>query len=989
MKTLYQKLLFLMLILPLGALAQSTLSGMVTDARSGQPLPGVNVVVEGSNNGVSTDFDGKYQLTNLKNGETVTFTYIGYQTSTVKFTGQATANVAMAESANELQEVVVQVGYGSVRKKDATGAVTVVGTKDFNKGANVTAENLLNGRVAGLTINTSGAPGSGSEIRIRGGASLFASNDPLIVVDGLPIDNKTNTGSTSSLGMINPNDIESFTVLKDASATAIYGSRGSNGVIIITTKRGSKNLSAEYNVTYGSGKVAKQIDVFSPAEFRAQIAAYDAAHGTSLSSQLGNANTDWQNEIYRRTDYIDQNLSIRGNLFKRVPARLSFGNTYQEGLRLLNNYTRNTISTSLNPSFFTDHLKFRVNATYSNEKNRFADAVENSAIRYNPTQPVYDANSPYEGFFEFYHVNGNGNPTLDPQSPRNPVAQLLQTNDSGRNNRILGNIEMEYKFHFFPDLKAVVNAAFDESHGERTRLVKAYVVASGPNNASNGEDNLYGTNEFTERILRNKLIDSYLNYNHTFGKTNVDITGGYSYQRFEGETRPTGNRNAPNYVAPTADTQLPLVLIGFFGRANLSFDDTYLLTLSYRRDGSSRFDTQYRWGNFPAAAFAWKMKNNFFKDSKTVSDMKLRLGYGISGQQDIGDAHRLDYLQLFVTGNNESQYYFGPTPTPIVVSSQYNPKIKWEETTTYNVGYDLGLFSRVNATVDAFYKISRDLLVPAALPDGSNFSNAGYQNIGSFTTKGVELGINADIVKTQKFNWNVNFNVTKFERRIDELALNSDILVTGGFGGTGTTAEIMRTGYTPFAFYVYHQLYDASGKPIEGAFADLNGDGQINGDDRYIYKNPDPDATFGFASNLNWGNLDFSFNLRASVGNHILNAVNATSAQSTFLNNQGFASNIPRNVLTTGFDNNSAGQETLSDVYIENASFLKLDNVTVGYTFPKWLEGKASLRFFAGMQNVFTWTKYTGLDPEITNNGVDNTIYPRQRQILVGANVKF
>lgn len=972
MKTTFKQFLFLLLFIPINLLAQSKLQGVVTDNTSGQPLPGVNVTVQGTSNGVSTSFDGTFQLSNLKKGEVINFSFIGYKSESVTFSGQSQITIVLQEEANKLNDVVV-VGYGTVKKKDATGSVNVLKTEDFNKGNIVTAENLLNGRIAGVTVNTSGAPGSGSQIRIRGGASLFASNDPLIVIDGLPISNTTNTGSTSSLAGLNPNDIDSFTVLKDASATAIYGSRASNGVIIITTKKGSKKLTVDYNFQYGSGKLTDYVDVYSGDEFRAII----ADKFPSEVSKLGTANTNWQKAIYRKsTHFIQNNASIRGRLFENFPVRLTIGNTFQEGLRLTNTFNRNNFATALNPSFFKDHLKFRVNVNYTMERNRFTDGVEGAALRMDPTQPIYDANSPYAGYFEYYNANGSLK-----LGTRNPVAQLLQTNDTGINNRFYGNFETEYKFHFLPELKAIVNLGFDESNGERYRLVPR-AAASGPSN-----NNIpYGTREYSEKMLRNKLFDGYLNYNTTLNKLNVDLTSGYSYQKFEGLSYYTRNELAPGYIGPETDIDTDVVLIGFFGRANLALNDKYLLTLSYRRDGSSRFSPENRWGNFPAAAFAWKLNQDLFKDSKTVSDLKLRLGYGITGQQDIPAAN--EYLQKYITGNGVSQYIIGSLPYSIGVSGPYNSKIKWEETTTYNTGIDYGLFSnRISGSIDAFYKISNDLLVRSALPDGGNFSNRGWQNIGNMTTKGLEFALNAQIIKKERFNWNINFNATKFERRIDELALNSDILLGDTGAGTGGTAQIFREGYTPYSFYVYKQLYDTNNTPIEGAYADLNGDGIINGDDRYIYKNPDPDATFGFASNLNYRNLDFSFNFRASIGNRVYNAVNATRAQYDLLQDNGVLGNIPTAVSETNF--NTTSNVVLSDLYVENASFLRLDNVTLGYTFPKWLQGNASLRLYTGVQNAFVITKYSGLDPEIANDGRDNTIYPRQRQILVGANVKF
>jgi iron complex outermembrane receptor protein len=978
-------LLFLFLLLPFSILAQNTLSGVVVDKKSNQPLPGVNVTVQGANQSTSTDFDGKFQLNKLKNGDKIVLSFIGYDSETITYSGQKSVSVSLGESANQLQEVVVQVGYGSVKKKDATGSVAVLAAKDFNKGSTVTAENLLNGRIAGVTVNTSGAPGSGSEIRIRGGSSLNASNDPLIVIDGLPIENNTGTGSTSFLASLNPSTIESMSILKDASATAIYGSRAANGVILITTKKGGKKLAVDYNFQYGSGKVAKTVNVFGADEFRNIIAANNPA----LVSSLGTANTDWQKEIYHRTDYVDNNISLRGNLFNAIPTRLTLGNTYQEGLRLTNSFNRNTVGLALNPSFFDDHLKLRLNANYSNERNRFADAVEGEAIRYDPTQPVYDSASPYGGFHEYYSYDPvHNNYPLTPQTPRNPVAQLLQTFDNGIYNRVFGNFELDYKLHFFPAIRAVVNVGYDEGKGERTRIVGTNAAATGQNN------NIpYGTNEYSTSNRKNKLLDAYLVYNKTFGKTVFDATAGYSYQKFESGTYATGNVNDPNLptTGPTGFPQTrfktPVVLIGFFGRTNINYDDKYLLTLSYRRDGSSRFSNDHRYGNFPAIAFAWKVNKDFFKDNKTISDLKLRLGWGITGQQDLGQDNATVYMQNYSLGSGSSQYVFGSTPVPIAVSTAYNPPIKWEQTSTYNAGIDYGLFNnRISGGLDLFYKDSKDLLVYGPVADGSNFSNAVYQNVGSFTTRGVEFSVNAEVVKTNNFNWNVNFNATHFDRKITELINNADILTGGNVTGTGTQVLYYSQGYAPNSFLVYKQLYDTAGKPIEGAYADLNGDGVVNAQDRYIYRNPDPKVILGFGSSMTYKNLDFSFTLRSNIGNRVFNAVNAGRAQYQNLNTGHAAGNIPTSVLDTGFTTTS--NVVLSDLYVENASFLKMDNITLGYTFPKWLEGKASLRLFTGCQNVFTITKYSGLDPEVTG-GIDNTIYPRQRQFLFGANVKF
>lgn len=998
MKTIYNKLLFFILLFPLGMLAQSTVSGTVVDKISNQPLPGVNVVVQGTQNGTSTDFDGKFTLSNVPKSAVIEFSFIGFKTYTLSYNGEKTVAVSLEEDSAQLDEVVV-IGYGSVKKKDATGSVTQLAAKDFNKGANVTVDNLLSGRVAGLTINAGGgAPGSGSQIRIRGGSSLSASNDPLIVIDGLPITNTTNVGSTSILASLNPNDIESFNVLKDASASAIYGARAANGVIIITTKKGGKKLAVEYNFQYGSGQVQNKLDVLSSAGYQAFIQQYHPDRFNQLgiinpnitddpSTPINEAqeiyNTDWQDAIYRNTDFVDNNVSIRGELFKFLPAKLTFGNTYQEGLRLTNQFTRNNLTMALNPKFFDNHLKINVSGLYSSEKNRFANQVEGTAIRFDPTKPV---NNPYSNNFSgFFEYENPADPTgLAAQSPRNPVADLLQTNDQGTNRRFLGNFEIDYKFHFFPALRAVVNLGFDESNGIRT--IRKGTEGVGSSEVLNNE--FIGTNIEDEDTRRNKLLDAYFVYNKAFGKVNLEATAGYSYQKFEFSGFRSGNRLNPSAVESfPADPDE--VLIGYFARTNIGVNDKYLFTFAMRRDGTSRFAEENRWGNFPSAAFAWKINEDFLKESKFVSDLKLRLGWGISGQQAIpvGDF----YLPRYSTGLLNSQYSFNGVAVPVGVPQSYNPNLKWEETASYNVGLDYGLFGgKISGSLDAFYKLTDDLFFrETPYADGSNFGNQGPANGGSFSTKGIEFNLNADIVNTDSFNWNVNFNATTFQRRIETLPGGGADQFLGEAGaGVGGTSQINQVGFTPSSFYVYKQLYNPDGSAAQGAFADLDGNGIINGDDRYIYKNPDPDAIFGFSSSMNYKNFDFSFFLRASIGNRVLNQVTAARAYSNFaVNNDGQLANIPSSFNNNQFDV-LTNESLLSDINVENGSFLRMDNITLGHTFPKWLEGKASVRLFAGVQNAFIITKYSGIDPEI-NGGLDNTIYPRQRQFLFGANVKF
>lgn len=978
MKTAQKYVLLLLLFISAEMAAQTTVSGTVTEKATGTPLPGVNVIVKGTSTGTTTDFDGNYQI-QAPNGSVLVFSYIGFKNFEATVTG-STVNVALEEDAQQLDEVVV-IGYGTTTVKDATGAVTAVTSKDFTKGNIVTAENLLNGRVAGVSINTSGAPGSGSAIRIRGGASLDASNDPLIVIDGLPLENATTGGSRSFLASLNPDDIDSFSILKDASATAIYGSRASNGVIIITTKKGSKNFSLDVSLQTGIGTLANKIDVFNAAEFRELISNHPNAG--ALVPLLGNANTDWQDEIYQSALQSNQNITINGNLFEVLPSRLSFGRIYQEGLRLTEKFERNTVSVALNPSLLDDHLRININANSTFEKNRFTDGVEGTAILFDPTQPVRDPNSPFGGFFEYFQDNGDGEfdgDDLVPNSPGNPVASLLQRNNISNVRRFFGNANFNYKFHFLPELSATVNLGYDYAEGEGTNELSRESRATNQNQFVGSKVDY--TNQRT-----NKLFDAFLTYDKEFGQLGMKLTTGYSYQKFEDESFTTNEqRDDTPGSEPESFTSTPLVLIGYFGRGEFSLNQKYFLTVSVRRDGTSRFINNNRWGYFPAAAFAWRISDeNFMKGSNVISNLKLRLGYGVTGQQDIGG--RSDYLAAYSIGQPNSQLIFGGQIIAPGTPQFRNEDLKWEETTQYNIGLDYGLFNgRINGTIEGFYKQSDDLLAFAAISDGSNFSNAGFQNNGSFIAKGLEFSVDAQLANSDNFQWNVNYNLTYIDTKVDQLALGQDVIRGGIGGGTGNTIQINREGFAPNSFYVYNQVYDTNGNPIEGAYSDLNGDNIINANDLYIYRNPDADVLMGFQSTMNYKNFDFAFNLRASLGNYVYNNVNSSRAQFSLLDLNGIPSNIPSSYSETLF--NETANVILSDYFIENASFLRMDNITLGYTFKDIVSDRSSIRLWTGVQNVFVITEYSGLDPEIFG-GIDNTIYPRPRTYLLGANLKF
>ncbi|WP_158846632.1 SusC/RagA family TonB-linked outer membrane protein [Algibacter sp. L1A34] len=973
MKTTIKRLLFFLLFAPTLMFGQTKLKGTVTEKATSIPLPGVNIVIKGTSTGTATDFDGHYQL-EANNGDILVVTYVGFQSQEITYSGQASLNIELSEDAAQLSEIVV-IGYGSTTKKDATGSVEAITSKDFTRGNIVTPENLLSGRVSGVSVTTSGAPGSGSQIRIRGGSSINGSNDPLIIIDGLPIDNNSVKGSRGVLASINPNDIDSFSVLKDASATAIYGSRASNGVIIIVTKKGKSTFSATYDTQYSFGEIANHIDVFSGDEYRALIAS-QPLNGTTLDeSLLGPTSTDWQDEIFRNTVSSQHNISMQGSLFKAIPTRFSFGLTNQEGALMTSEFERRNLGLALNPSLFDDHLKINLNANMSFEDNRFADSGQiGSALSYDPTQPVYDTSSPFDGYYQ--HRNG----TTVLNGTTNPVASLLQTNNAGDSNRVYGNLNFDYKFHFLPELKAVINIGYDETEAKEIQSTSYNMPTNDP---------VKGNTLRRYENRTNKLLDGYLNYSKEFENFRTELMAGYSYQKFTFNGNDTGNLRDPQTFANTyADPDV--VLIGFFGRANLTFLEKYLVTLTYRRDGTSRFSDKNRWGNFPAAAVAWNISDeDFLKDSKTISNLKLRAGYGITGQQSISEKDI--FLNRYRGGDANSQYQFGNQVIQSLIASEINPDIKWEETATIEFGIDYGVFdNRVSGSLNFFQKNSTDLLFSAAVADGTNFSNNIIQNIGELQTRGMEFSINADIIKQEDFTIDFNFNATFLDREIKELAQGQDVKTGGISGGTGNNIQMLREGFAPNSFNVYKQLYDTSGNAIEGAYVDLNGDNVINEDDRYLKENPGADAILGFQSNVNYKNFDFSFNMRANLGNYVYNNVNSSRAQYQIIQDNAVLGNLPTSVLDNNFQRTA--DVIISDIYVEDASFLKMDNITLGYTFPKVSKKLKSIRLWAGLQNVFTITNYSGLDPEVsvgTDQGIDNNIYPRPRTILAGANFKF
>jgi TonB-dependent starch-binding outer membrane protein SusC len=972
-------LLVVLILSSIQTFAQNKVTGKVTSADDGASLPGVSILEKGTSNGTVTDADGNFSITVDQNSQLV-FSFVGFTSQEVPVNGQSTITVALASDVTLLNEVVV-VGYGEVQKKDATGAVVNMSSKDFNKGVLTSPQDLVVGKFAGVSVTSnSGAPGAGSTIRIRGGSSLTATNDPLIVIDGYPVDNTSPAGVANPLASINPNDIETFTVLKDASATAIYGSRASNGVIIITTKKGAEGKTKfTYNGNLSIANPVKYLDVMDANQFTA-LANQLGTTGTSgidngALSKLGTANTDWQKEIFRTAISHDHNLSAAGS-FNKIPYRVSYGYTDQQGILKTTGVQRNSLNLNLNPELLDGGLKLNLSVKGSYTNSNFGDAgAVGNAVSFDPTQPVRDGNTEYGGYFSWLSkgvTNGNSN----------PVAMLEQTDNTSIAKRIILNGQAEYKLPFLKDLKANLNIGMDQTSTDGHN--KAPHEAGFIHN--NGT--LVGRNNIYSGMNKSQLLDFYLNYAKEVGSHKVDLTGGYGWQHFYRE----GQNTDSNEVTTTSSQfKNENFLVSFFGRLNYTFKGKYLLTATLRDDGSSRFAKQNRWGLFPSVALAWRIKDEAFLSSSTViSDLKLRAGYGVTGQQDIPNSY-YPYLAVYRSSNALAQYPLGSTFYTTQRPEAYDANIKWEESTTYNLGLDFGLIEdKITGSVEVFQKNTADLLNNVAIANGVNFSNYLTTNVGSMENQGIELTLNAMPVAKGDFTWNVGFNFTAINSKITKLNLTDDPTYLGVFvGGIGVDAFIQnhQVGYPASSFFPYQQVYDPSGKPVEGLYVDRSGQGGTvvgNSLNKYHFKRPAPDFLMGLNSRVKYKQFDFSFSSRLSIGNYVYNNVESGNA---FYNNvyqlQHFR-NVPNYISDAGF----TSSQQYSDYYVQNASFFKMDNISAGYSLGSMFNEKVKARLSLTVQNAFFITKYKGLDPEL-NGGIDNNIYPRPRTFLLGLNVTF
>ena len=1006
--------------IPAQVFAQSKyeVKGVVVDT-TGTPVIGASVVEQGTTNGVTTDLNGQYALRVNSAESVVVISFIGYKTQELVASSSLLQNVVLEEDSEMIDDVVV-IGYGTVKKNDLTGSVVAVKADELNRGAIVSTQDMMQGKVPGLqVIPGDGGPNSGSTIRIRGISSLNASQNPLIVIDGVPVADNAGAGMANPLSMVNPNDIESFTVLKDASAAAIYGSRASNGVIIISTKKGKGNkMNVSYNGSFGVSHNYKEMPVMTADEFRTYLTstyAEGTPQGDAFRALLGDANTNWQDLVFRTGFSHDHNVSLYGNYEEKLPYRASLGYTGQWGTLETSKYDRATVDLSLSPKFFKDHLTVSLNAkgVYNHQTYADSGAIGGAAFM-NPTQDPYFRNE--DGSIDYTTANGywnygtgrGSNFSPNTLAGASPLSLLYDRVNYVDVFRTLGNFTVDYKVHGLEALRFNLNLGLDWSKsngydGVNPGSFQAYKDTTIlKDEAGNVTNNARGWGQYSKNyaVRRNQVLDFYGNYNETWGKHNLDAMIGYSWQNFYQNDQSfsyfneTGDRNTNNQSLLYQEESF---LVSFYGRINYSFDSRYLLTFTLRADGSSKFAKDHRWGYFPSAAFAWNILNEpFMQSQEVVSALKLRLGYGQTGQQEIGNYRYLARYGLSSSSSNMANmgnagYNYFWTPYA------YDPNITWETTITYNAGIDFGfLDGRINGSVDVYRRDTKDLLNSVTTPLGANFGTTLLTNIGSMRNQGVEFSLEVNPVRTKDWNLRIGFNGTYQQTVFTKLNNTDDpnyAVYQGKPGkGTGGSDLTMHTvGSKPYTFYTYQQVYDADGKPIQNAFVDRNENGQLDAGDRYnTGKSPLPDFFYGVNLKLSYKNWDFGFNGHGSVGNYVFNDLFASNSTSSTDINAGILSNYATSVLKTGWVDGNSQEQWYSDAFLEDASFFRLDDVTLGYTFDKIGNTDLKIRLAAGVQNVFVITKYSGIDPEVSSStGIDGAVWPRPRVYTLRVNVNF
>ncbi len=1039
------------LCLAFPALAQKiTVQGTVVDG-TGEPLIGASVIPQGTTAGAATDFDGKFQLT-VDSKATLVVSYVGYDTQNVPVNGQTTLKIVMKENSLVLDEVVA-IGYGTVKKNDATGSVNTVKPSEIQAGLATSAQDLLVGQAPGVVVTAAGGPEGGGTIRVRGGSSLNASNDPLIVIDGVPLDNTGVQGMGNALSMIAPDNIENMTILKDASATAIYGSRASNGVIIITTKKGKSgkpqvNFSANFKVesarkTYESLSTDALLNILK-GNFGEDSKPVELINNNI--AKYGKLSTNWQDEVLRTTFSHDYNLSIGGTV-GLLPYRVAVTYTNNNGILINSKMDRATVGFTLTPEFLEGRLKINANAKGYWVKNQFSNnGAVSGAVTMDPSAPIYHNDIMGDGSLKGYTLwNGyysqmNG-AAFNVNGVNNPIAVASDRDDKATVLRSNGNLQIDYALKWLPDLHFNLNLGYDVSKSKENN----YLAANSPTAWDSYHNDGAGAYQHIEQFKSNTLLDFYMNYKKEVEaiKSNFDVTAGYSWQRFyrdgwnngtefttNGFTVAKGTKTVKNEITgldevvdritydngtysniynigegtqrigttwtnpATTKWASHLQLLSFFGRLNYTLCGRYLLTATVRGDASSRFSKDNRWGVFPSVALGWKITDEpWMKSVKDVmNEWKLRLGWGITGQQDIGDSY-YPYLATYIQSVSGSNYPWGSTSNYIstLYPAGYDPNIKWEETTTWNAGFDFAfLNNRITASVDYYFRKSKDLLSFVTVPVGSATTNMMNQNIGTLENKGIEFSITARPIVTKDFTWTVNYNVAYNKNEITKLNNDGSYIETGGISaGTGGTCQVHAVGYPAFSFFLFEQAYNKDGEPIEGVYVDQNGDGVINDDDRRIRHSKDPKVTMTLGSNFNWKNWDFGFSLRANIGNYVYaDAIAGNSNIDNCYKNDKINNLIDAGgAYFTGTKNASVGIQK-SDYWLRNASFLRCDNITLGYTWPGLFKNQLRLRVYGAVQNPFVITKYKGLDPE-NYDGIDRDVYPRSITGTLGVVATF
>ena len=996
------------LCLSFPALAQNVIvTGTVYEA-DGEPAIGASVTLKGQTTGVATDIDGNYRIEVPANA-TLEFSYIGYNTQEIAVEGRTNIDVTLQTSSVAMNELVV-VGYGMVKKSDATGSVAVVKPDEIEAGLATSAQDLLVGASPGVVVTTNGGdPAGGADILIRGGASLAASNAPLIVIDGVPMEGKTVKGSSNSLGLISPENVESMTILKDASATAIYGSRASNGVIIITTKRGqSGKPQVSFTANMYINTPRKTMNMMNGYEFADYVInRYGADSNQAAALGVGGViyNTDWQDQVLDNTVSSDYSLSVGGTA-GFLPYRVSLSYTDNNGVIATSNMDRATASINLTPKFFDDLLSVQLNVKGAYIKNRYQKGVLGGAVSFNPTLPIYmPGGNNLLGYTSYGAagalLSGDTGVNINTLESLNPVAELRQYHSNSKVYQSIGNLMLDLRMPFLRELRANLNLAYDYAKGEclnyndpfsPSAWKDGHYVAGSDVSVRDG----YATKYQEHETRYNLLLDFYLNYNKEFSaiKSALDVTAGYSWQRFKFK----GDNYSYNYApgqpfdgyqrTPTVYYSKPYQLLSYFGRINYTLMDRYLLTVTVRRDGTSRFSKDTRWGTFPAVALGWKLLDESFMEGARsfMNELKLRGGYGVTGQQDLGEDYLYFYMPVYNQSTNMNQQYIGPDGKLhyTVMPNAYNTTLKWEETHTWNAGIDFAfLNNRINGSIDFYKRKTKDLLTVATYPVGSNLSNRGPQNLGDLENIGVEFNLLTRPVVTQDFTWSSNINVAWNKNKVTRLAEGADSTT----GNIGTAGDIQKhqEGFPAFSFWVYEQVYNEDGTPLEGVYVDRNGDGTITSDDRYLYHSKDPAVTLNWQNTFNYKNWDFGFTFRANIGNWVYNK---NQVDNSFASRTAVAplGNLMKDVYIWQQTKTDAMQ--LSDYFVRNASFVRCDNISLGYTWSELLDNKLRIRLYGAVQNPFVITKYKGLDPEVFS-GIDNSVYPRPTTYTLGLVANF